>query len=199
MELTERVFRTYTEAELTELLRQAQQESHEALEELFSFLRERILSLAKRNTRNLGLRAADAEEATQETLLIVHRHLQRLETWESVMKFARQVLRNRLGNYYQYRLRRDPVEVPIEKARVSARIELQLEVKELERIIERAIDELQAKRPRQAAIFRGLLMGLSKEELCQALRITPNHFDVELHRGRRLLRRLLKEKWGIEW
>jgi RNA polymerase sigma factor (sigma-70 family) len=200
MEITERVPRTYTTGELTELLRQAQQGSHEALEELFSFLRERIFAIAKQNAWNLGLRLADAEEATQEALLVVHEHLQQLATWENVMKFARQVVRNRLGNYHQYRLYRDPVEVPMEKARVSVRMEpqLHLEAAELERLIERALSELHRKHPRHALIFRGLLAGLNKEELCQILGLKPSHFDVVLHRGRRLLRRLLKEKYGVE-
>jgi len=199
MEITGREFRTYTEADLTERLRQAQQGSPEALEEVFSFLRERILALAKRKVSNIGLRAADAEDATQETMIIVREHLLEFEAWENMMRFARQVLRNRLGNYHQYRLYRDPLEVPMEKVTISVWMDTQLEAAELERILKRVIEELRHTRPRYAVILRGLLMGLGKKELCQILRITPNHFDVELHRCRRFLRRLLKERWGIEW
>jgi len=198
MEIAERESRIYTEAELTERLRHAQQGSREALEEILSFLRERIFVLAKRNAGNIGLRLTDAEDATQETLIIVHEHLQEFEAWENLMKFARRVLRNRLGNYYQYRLHRNALEIPLVKVNVSVPPDTYLEVAELERFIERGIEELQGRRPLCAAILRGVLAGLEKKELCQTLRITPNHFDVELHRGRRLLRRLLKERWGIE-
>jgi len=197
MEITER--RTYTEAELTERLRQAQRGSHEALEEIFSFLRERIFALAKQSAQNIGLRVADAEDATQETMIIVREHLLEFEAWENMIRFARQVLRNRLGNCHQYRLSHNRLEVPMEKASVSVRMDAQLEAAELERILEQAIEELQRTRPRYAVIFRGLLAGLSKKELCEILRITPGHFDVELHRGRRFLRSLLKKRWGIEW
>ncbi len=197
MEITGR--RTYTEAELTERLRQAQRGSHEALEESFSFLRERIFALAKQSAQNIGLRVADAEDATQETMIIVREHLLEFETWENMLRFARQVLRNRLGNYHQYRLSHNRLEVPMEKATVSVQMDAQLEAAELERILEQAIEELQRLRPRYAVIFRGLLAGLSKKELCEILRITPNHFDVELHRARRFLRSLLKERWGIKW
>ncbi len=197
MEVVRSASKTYTEAELTELLRQAQGGSPEALEEFFSCLRERILALAKQAIRNIGLRLADAEDAAQETMLVVHEHLQEFQRWENAVRFARKTLRNKLGNYYQYRRYHDPLEVPLENARVSCRMDAVLEAIELRRILEQALEELYRTRPQYAMILRGVCNGLSKKELCQMLGITPNHFDVKLHRCRQLLRRILREKWGI--
>jgi RNA polymerase sigma-70 factor (ECF subfamily) len=40
--------------------------------------------------------------------------------------------------------------------------------------------------------------GLSAEEVCKVLRITPNNLWVRLHRARLALRRCLESKWGKE-
>jgi RNA polymerase sigma factor (sigma-70 family) len=186
----------YTERELTELLRQAQEGSPEALDEFFSRLRERILALAKQAAWNIGLRLADAEDAAQETMLVVHEHLHEFQRWENVMRFARKTLRNKLGNYHQYRRYRDPLEIPLEKARALGRMDVVLEEIELQRILERALEELHRIRPHDALILRGVCNGLSKKELCQMLGLTSHHFDVKLHRCRQLLRRILRE-WGV--
>ncbi len=198
MEATEKETRTYTEAELTALLWQAQQGDPRALEELFSFLRARIFAIAKLKTWSIGLPFADAEDATQETLILVREHLSEFRAWENVMRFARTVLRNKLGNLHQLRAYRRPREVPLEEARVSYRMEAELEAAELQRILEQALEELERTKPRCGAIFRGICEGMSKKELCERLGISPGLFDVQLHRCRHALRRLLREKWGIE-
>lgn len=198
MEAVEKAARAYTRAELTELLRRAQEGSHEALEEIFTFLRERLLALA-RHRQGLGLRAADVEDTVQEAMLAVHEHLLKLRTWEDVSRLARRALRNRLSVHARYRRSRDPHEVPLEEVARSYRIEVNPEALELERILEQALDELYRINPQYAVVLRGICNGLSKKELCRILGITSNQFNTLLYRSRRTLRRLLKERWGIEW
>jgi DNA-directed RNA polymerase specialized sigma24 family protein len=163
METVQNAPKPYTERELTELLRQAQEGSPEALDEFFSRLRERILALAKQAVWNIGLRVADAEDAAQETMLVVHEHLHEFQRWENVMRFARKTLRNKLGNYHQYRRYRDPLEIPLEKARALGRMDVVLEEIELQRILERALEELHRIRPHDALILRGVLQRSEQE------------------------------------
>ncbi|GBC78415.1 hypothetical protein HRbin08_01908 [bacterium HR08] len=198
MEAVEKAARAYTRTELTELLRRAQEGSPGALEEFFAFLRERMLVLARRR-QSLGLRAADIEDVVQEAMLAVHEHLPRLRTWEDALRLARGVLRNQLSVHARYRRSRDPLEVPLEEVVRSCRVEVHPETTELERILEQALDELYRINPQYAAVLRGICNGLSKKELCRILGIASNRFDALLYRSRRTLRRLLKERWGIEW
>lgn len=79
-----------------------------------------------------------------------------------------------------------PVSWPVDAATV-------LESREFRETFERCLSQL----PQQIAIAFTLreIDGLSADEICEILQITPNNLFVILHRGRAKLRHLLETEW----
>jgi RNA polymerase sigma factor (sigma-70 family) len=191
-----KVEKAYCTEELASLLARARQGQPEAKEELFFFLRPRFLALAKYRITE----EQDAEDIVQETLMVVDEHLVELGTVEHLLAFTGQVMRNKIGNFYQKTDRRSRYQAAWgEASDLAYYIDEELDAAELERVILKAIDQLSEKSPICRAILLGLRDGLSPTDLSQQLRLTRSQIDDRVFRCRQTLRRILLKdfQWRI--
>src|SRR5262245_17677009 len=77
----------------------------EPKEKLFSFLRSRLMILARYRVPEV------AEDVVQETLMVIHDRFQEFGSLEGLVAFTHQVLRNKVDNVYQSRARKKSVEL----------------------------------------------------------------------------------------
>src|SRR5215471_6805609 len=182
--------RTPTWQELDSLFAQARQGHEESKERVFSFLRSKILALAKYRV------AEAAEDAVQETLIIVHSRFSEFETLEILQAFTHQVLRNKIGNIYQARARKKPV--GLEEADLRYDIREEMEASELDRIVFQCIDRLGENNPACREILSYLYHGLDTDEICARLGINKSRLKVRTFRCRMALRDLLLREYQIE-
>src|SRR5690349_14550144 len=85
----------YSWERLSGSLVQAQQGDEARRDEVFAFLRTRLLPLARYRLRE------GAEDVVQDSLSVVHEHFSELDTPQRLLAFANAVLRNKIGNIYQ--------------------------------------------------------------------------------------------------
>lgn len=185
--------KSHSKEGLTYLLTCAQQGQREAREEIFFFLRTRFLVLAK-----LRLMEEDAQDVVQETLMVVDDHFSELETAESLLAFTNEVMRNKIGNFYQKRNRRMRYQAEWEEVpEPTYYMDGELDAAELARIMRKAIDQLGEKNSRCRAILLGLCEGLSLSELSQRLQLPRPRIDDWVFRCRKELRRILSDDYGL--
>jgi RNA polymerase sigma factor (sigma-70 family) len=176
---------------LSTRLAEAQQGRQESGEEVFAFLRGRLLSLARYRVQEA------AEDIVQETLVIVHNHLPEFHTLENLIAFAHQVLRNKVGNIYQGRDRQKRREVDWQGvAEPEYHITGELEAAELDRIVRESIAKLKARRPACGDILACLYNGFDPSEISATLGISKSRLKVQTFRCRESLREILLQEYG---
>lgn len=183
--------RRVTAQELSEYLRHAIEGSDGAKEEVFAFLRKRFLSLARYRLPEA------AEDVVHDTLVVVHRRFAEFDTVDGLLAFTNQVLRNKIGNAYQLRYRRDREALDDEE--IGYCIAEQLQGEELDRIMREAIERLRARFPGCGDILSCLLNGLEATEISTTLRIPKSRLKVRTFRCREALRQLLSVEYGLQW
>ncbi|HYU99715.1 MAG TPA: RNA polymerase sigma factor [Pyrinomonadaceae bacterium] len=183
--------RRVTAQELSLFLRQAIEGNDGAKEEVFAFLRTRFLSLARYRLPEA------AEDVVHDALVVVHRRFMEFDTVDGLLAFTNQVLRNKIGNAYQLRYRRDREALDDEEAGYC--IAEQLEGEELDRIMREAIERLRARFPGCGDILSCLLNGLEPTEISTALRIPKSRLKVRTFRCREALRQLLSVEYRLQW
>ena|ERR1044071_12985 len=180
-----------TAQKLSENLRLALAGNDGAKEEVFAFLRKRFLSLARYRLPEA------AEDVVHDALVVVHRRFAEFDSVDGLVAFTNQVLRNKIGNAYQLRYRRDREALgDLEPGYCIAE---ELEGEELDRIMCDAIERLRAKFPGCAEILSCLLNGLEPTEISAKLSIPKSRLKVRTFRCREALRQLLYVEYGLQW
>jgi RNA polymerase sigma factor (sigma-70 family) len=179
--------------ELEDLLGQARLGNEESREELFEFLRSRLLVLARHRVSEA------AEDIVHESLIIVHNRFAEFEALQGLIAFTHQVLRNKIGNIYQGRSREQHRRVEMEDvSEAGYHTDREMEAIELERIMRRAIDKLGEKRPYCQSILLSLYQGFEPNEISDKLEITKSKLKVQTFRCRAALKEILVSEYGVQ-
>ena len=197
------------EASLDELCARSLAGDHAAETALFTSLRVRFATIAKRRVHRDHL-----EDVVQDTLHIVLGKYRQRPLTTGILVWSLTVLRNVIGNYYQARRREMDRVVQVEDLQSLAGAATWdpadcLEASEVTAHLEAAIATLASKFPRCGKIFAGILASLElgggpreiSQRALEMIRreqpdLTPNHFYVALHRCRAQLRALLGAQEG---
>jgi len=164
-------------------------------EDVFRAQRRRLWGIAYRLTGS----AQDAEDVVQETLIVVNDHFSEFVTVERLLAFTNKVMRNKIGNFYRKRDRQRHYQVEWDKIPdLVYYMDEELDAAELDRIIQKAIDQLGEKSPVCRAILLGLREGLSIGELSRWLGLSRPKIDNQVFRCRRALRRILLKDYNLQ-
>jgi RNA polymerase sigma factor (sigma-70 family) len=171
----------------------AQQGQGGALNDLFDFLRKRMLALARYRVQEA------AEDLVQETLVIVYAHLSEFDSLEGMLAFTNQVLRNKIGNIYQKRDRHKHRALELEDAPpIQYRIDGEMEAAELDQIMRECINRLGENRPDCRKILACLYDGFDSSEISERLGIAKSTLKVRVFRCREALRKVLDKDYGLQ-
>ena len=139
----------------------------------------------------------EAQDITQEVLIRLWRNLDRIEPeglWPWLVRVTRNACIDALRRRGSYRavVAEDPDDAAAQRARTtSPGPDTAAEAADFERHLQRALEQM-AEPYRSIVILREVEQ-LKYEEVAQALELPLNTVKVYLHRGRRMLRRKLKE------
>jgi DNA-directed RNA polymerase specialized sigma24 family protein len=158
--------------DLENLFVKARGMDEDSKEEIFEFLRSRLLVLARHRVPEA------AEDTVHESLIIVHNRFSEFENLQGLLAFTHQVLRNKIGNIYQSRSREQH--------------------RQVERIVRTAIDKLGEKRPYCRSILFCLYQGLEPGEISDRLEITKSKLKVQTFRCREALKKILVGVYGFQ-
>jgi len=157
--------------------------AHTVRREDLALLRPKLLAYAMRRS---GCRE-HAEDAVQETLVAALEGLDRFAGQSSVSTWLFGILKHKIVDGVRRRHREEPLEVELEELlhegpgpeqRCASRSAVALVARSLERLPDKAS---------RAFVLREV-QGLSTDEVCRALGVTPAHCWVLVHRARRVLR-----------
>ena len=163
-------------------------------EEIFEFLRSRLLVLARHRVPEA------AEDTVHESLIIVHNRFSEFENLQGLLAFTHQVLRNKIGNIYQSRSREQYRQVELDDNVSESRYSTDWDIGdvEMERIVRTAIDKLGEKRPYCRSILFCLYQGLEPGEISDRLEITKSKLKVQTFRCREALKKILVGVYGFQ-
>ena len=179
--------------DLDKLFGQAREGDVASKEELFEFLRSRLLVLARYRV------AEAAEDMVHESLIIVHNRFSEFESLQALLGFTHQVLRNKIGNIYQRRSREQNRQVELETVSEARNPpDLDMEAIEMERIVRKAIEKLGENRPYCRTILFSLYHGLDPDEISGNLQITKSRLKVQTFRCREALKKILAGEYGLQ-
>jgi RNA polymerase sigma-70 factor (ECF subfamily) len=183
-----------------ELIRRARAGDQDAFAELVMMHADRVYAALRR----FGLDADEADEVAQEVFVRAWRGLARFEersqfsTW--LYRIAFNEAQRRLSRRPAPRAERDPDrdDDPVLSLPESPELgpDVQTLDRELERILERALDELPA--DWRAAVVLRDVEGLSTHDAAEIAGIGEAAFKSRLHRGRMQLRALLEPYLELE-
>lgn len=144
-----------------------------------------------------------ASDIAQDGFMVVLRKARagEIENPHALGAFIRQVGVNLLNAHYQQKSRRktDTDEDMLSTvADQNPDVLRQLSADQLVELVRQVIEELPTERDRDL-LYRVFIYGESKPQICDALALTPAHFDRVLHRARSRLRQLLTHKYGEEF
>ena len=179
--------------ELDNLLAQARKGHEDSRNELFGFLRSRLLVIARHRVSEA------AEDTVHESLIIVHNRFSEFENLQRLLAFTHQVLRNKIGNIYQSRHKEQHRRIQLEDISESRyRAYWEMEPAELERIVHLAINKLGERRPHCRTILFCLYEGLDPGEISDKLDITRSKLKVQTFRCRAALKAILIDEYGLQ-
>jgi RNA polymerase sigma-70 factor (ECF subfamily) len=155
-----------------------------------------------------------AEDAVQETFLAGIKNIEKFDGRVDVKYWLRGILRNKVVDYIRKASRERPVE-DSEVKDMQDRFVFKAfgvattrpapwqfdphrayEKTEFWEVLHRCIAKL--KGPTQQAFTLKMLEGLSTDEVCEAMKITPNYLWVMLHRARAQLKTCLEANWAAK-
>ncbi len=169
------------------LITRVRERDETADEQLFEILSVRFRVLAKRRVD------ADAvEDVAQEACLTVLEKLRSGVRPENFMAWAYDILRNKIGNYYQHRevQRRVIARTPrIEELSSSGSSE---SLSRTRRRLLGCIRQLVLRKPLLARALVLVYQGHDTDEICERLGVKPEYLYVLLGRARNMLRDCLK-------
>lgn len=160
----------------------------EAENRLFELLTVRFRYLATLRLRN----AEDAEEVTQEALIVISKEYREIAIETSFAAWAIKVLENRIRNQARSKERRDmTISKGINPADI-AESGSSNPGSDLKRRLLECLRKTSDTNPRYARILNLHYQGYSTDEICERLGITSGNFYVILSRARSLLQICLK-------
>jgi RNA polymerase sigma factor (sigma-70 family) len=172
----------------------------DSLGEVYAPIRGRIVHLAQQR-----LQREEVEDVVQQTLSTLWQKRSSVRDPEHLMPFLFQILRNKMGDSYRRKKfqreihvkRKEPMETlrdPESKNPVHL-----FEEKELERILQEAIELCTAENRLWGKILQLLQQGRSREEIREALGDIPMATVYSrIYRARQHLMRVLKDEFGVE-
>ena len=154
---------------------------------LFQMLHVRFRVIAKRRTRGQV-----GDDIAQDACLTVLEKLRSGVRPDNFEAWAYNVLRNKIGNYYQYRDTRRPVAPsrPLRPGTADAGL-AEDELHTRHTLLE-CMHKLIRAFPRHARVLNLIYQGYDTEEICGRLEIKPSYLYVILNRGRRMLRECIE-------
>jgi len=153
-----------------------------------------------------------AEDVLQETFLAAMKGLERFDGRVEIKYWLRGILRNKIVDHIRKAVREQPYEnleeyqkpdetkmklfgIPAQSPRPwEFEPHLAYEETEFWGIFRECVDKL--KQPLQQAYMLKELEGMSTEEVCKVLEITPNNLWVIIHRARAHLKDCIESKWN---
>jgi len=182
-------------ADMTLLLAEAQNGDSEKREEILTFLRARLMVLAKQRVME-----EDAPDLVQDALVVIHEHFPDLTSVPRLIAFSNSVLANKIGNYYRKRDRRGKV-MTVNDDLCDSGYDLgsEMAATELAWIVERALRIMEDRSPRCRTLLQGLIDGRSIQDLSRQFNRPRARIDEWLFHCRQKLRRLLDERFGVRF
>jgi RNA polymerase sigma factor (sigma-70 family) len=159
-----------------------------AEQEMFEYLLARFTYLAQRR-----ISAEEARDVAQDACVTVLEKYRTEAPQDRFLAWAYEVLRNKIGNYYQHQKVQKKVMAdlpPDSPARLPDRAEADLETR-LKLIL--CLKRLVKAYPRFARILNLIYQGYTTDEICQRLRLTANNLYVSLTRSRKILNNCLEK------
>jgi RNA polymerase sigma factor (sigma-70 family) len=173
---------------LEQLLVRARAGDRTAEQEMFEYLLARFTYLAQRR-----ISAEEARDVAQDACLTVLEKYRTEAPQERFLPWAYEVLRNKIGNYYQHQKvqKRVMADLPPDSpAQSPDRAEADLETR-LRLIL--CMKRLVKAYPRFARILNLIYQGYTTDEICERMRLTANNLYVSLTRSRKLLNNCLEK------
>ncbi|MBI5260707.1 MAG: RNA polymerase sigma factor [Bradyrhizobium sp.] len=184
-----------------ELVRRAKAREEAAVRAIMQGNNRRLYRLARGVLRN----DSDAEDVVQETYVRAFTHLDSfrgdssLSTWlsriainEALGRLRRRRLSVELGELPQDVLEAQIIQFPLSS--VSGDPEKSMAQREIQRVVEHAIDELPE--PFRLVFIARVMEGMNVEETAALLELKPETVKTRLHRARSLLRDHVERKIG---
>jgi RNA polymerase sigma factor (sigma-70 family) len=178
-------------AVLSQKVAEAQMGSAQALDDVFRFLRTRLLMTAKHRLPEA------AEDVVQDSLIVVHKHFSEIGNLEGLVAFCNRVLRNKIGNAYKSHERRSKRLGLEEISRADHSVTDDLEGAEMDRILREAIEKLGGRRPDCKAIFLYLYDGFSATEISDRVSVSKAVLKARTWRCRAALRDVLMSEYNL--
>lgn len=167
---------------------------------VFSPVRGRIVRLAQQR-----LQRDEVEDVVQQTMSTFWERRSSIRSPEHLMPYLFQILRNKMGDSYRRKRYQQKIRVPktgpMESIQdpESMNPEILFEEKELERILQEAIEICAAENRLWGKILQLLQEGRSREEIREALGDIPMAtVYTRIYRARQYLMRILKDEFGVE-
>src|SRR5437762_1554200 len=183
-----------------ELVRRARERDEPAIRSIMQSNNRRLFRLARGILRN----DAEAEDVVQETYVRAFTHLEQfrgdssLSTWlsriamnEALGRLRRQRPGVELSSLPQGALEAQIIQFPLT---ASEDPEKSMAQREIQHVVERAIDELPE--PFRLVFITRVIEGMNVEETAEILGLKPETVKTRLHRARNLLRENVEKKIG---
>jgi RNA polymerase sigma factor (sigma-70 family) len=172
----------------------------DSFDEAISSIRQKIIRLSQKR-----LQRDEVEDVVQQTLSTLWEKRTSVRGPDHLLPFIFQILRNKLGDTYRRKKRKNETQVSEPKLLDSLKNpksdmpELLLEEKELGRILRDAIDICAAENGTWGKVLKFLQQGLSREEIQKELGDIPmSTVYTRIHRARQSLIKILKDEYGVE-
>ncbi len=157
--------------------------------QIFQFLLVRFKILAKQR-----INEDVSEDIAQEACLTIVEKLRSNDIPENFMAWAYDILRKKIGNYYQYRdVRR--IMTTSENATVNSQDNTQFDqINDLRNRLLSCMRKLIKHNQNQARILNLIYQGYNTDEISEKLSISPDNMYMILSRGRKMLRNCLGQE-----
>lgn len=155
-----------------------------------------------------------AEELVQETFLAALKSFDQFEGQSTVQTWLIGILRHKLLDHFRSQFKRQAVEIPMEEddperdlfdargrwkhppAQWGSDPHVALQSREFRQVLNDCLGRISPEK--RAVLLLRTAEGLSSDEICRQLAITPANMWVLMHRARAALRRCLENRWFRE-
>lgn len=169
-----------------------------AEQELFNHFWRPLYFIILRQSRNPTL----AQDITQDAMIIVLEKARNnlIDNPDAIASFIRKVGESVLITHYRKEKRRQTStsdEMDIVWPDAASDIANKISQQQLVNVVQQVMDELPIERDRKLLVAY-FLNGQGKEEICDALELTSEHFDRVLHRAKQRLKQQLSLKFKVD-
>jgi RNA polymerase sigma factor (sigma-70 family) len=178
--------------ELNQKVAEARLGSAQSLDEVFEFLRSKLLPIARHRLPEA------AEDVVHDSLIVIHSHFSEIESLEGLVAFSNRVLRNKIGNAYQNRERKSAQLGLEDISETDYSIKDDPEGAEMERVVRDAIERLAYKRPDCTRILLYLYDGFTASDIRDKVGLSRSNLKTRTFRCREALREVLSSQYSVE-